>query len=160
MHGRFGEPRNAENRARRGNFWKIFGKNRVQFTVLMDVFQIDLDVDDVIHRKARCFDHASHIVEALANLLRKICRHGPIRAMRALSGNIHIVSRVHAGGAGGITGNRHLLRHDGSQLSLRRGGEGKERRNVQEQHLHAAFPLRAAPRIVRSLCPTIISSPG
>src|ERR1700730_2664104 len=112
----------------------------------------------MFHRQARGFDHACYILERLANLIRKVRWSAPVLAARSLAGDVYIVSRVNSGGTERINRSRTLLRPDRSQLGRHPACEAKQPGNHQEPH--AAFPLRAEPRIARSLCPTIISSPG
>src|SRR2546426_701914 len=119
-----------------------------------------VEINHMIHGQARGLDHALYILERLANLIRKVRWRATILAARPLAGNIHIISRVDCGRTEAISRSRHLLRSDGSQLGVDSGVEEKQRCHQQEQCPHAALPLRAEPRIVRSLCPTIISSPG
>src|SRR6267154_3759078 len=98
LHRRFRKSGNAQDRTRRRHTRKNVGEYFVQRPVLVYIFEIDLDINDVIHGQPRRLDYASHILETLANLIGKVRWNVAVEEARALPREIHIVSRVDSGG--------------------------------------------------------------
>src|SRR5258708_17242761 len=97
LHRRFRESGNAQDRTRRRHTRKKVGEYFVQRPVLIYIFEIDLDINDVIHGQPRRLDYASHILETLANLIGKVRWNAAVAEARALPREVHIVSRVNSG---------------------------------------------------------------
>src|SRR5882724_11215728 len=98
LHRRFRESGNAQDRTRRRHTRKNVGEYFVQRPVLIYIFEIDLDINDVIHGQPRRLDYASHILETLANLIGEVRWNAAVAEARALPRDIHIVPRVNSGG--------------------------------------------------------------
>ena len=160
MQGRFRDPGNAQDCTRGRNLREIIGENFVQFAVLIYVFKIYLDVNQMIHREAHGFERASYILKRLSELIRKVRGSAPVLAARSLTRDIYIVPRLDCERTECMMRSLHRLRRDRSQLSLHSRRKREQRRDQQNHESHAPFPLRAEARIARSRCPTIISSPG
>src|SRR6266850_4685287 len=105
---RFRDPGNAQDRSRGWNLREIVGEDFVQFSVVMHIFKVNLDVNQMILRQARCFERASYIVKRLANLISKGLGSAPVLAARSQTGDIHIVSRIDCGGTAFIMCSRRL----------------------------------------------------
>src|SRR6266850_3479726 len=98
LHGRFRESGNAQDRTRGRHTRKNVGEYFVQRPVLIYIFEIDLDINDMIHGQPRRLDYGSHILDTLANLIDKVRWNAAVAEARALPREIHIVSRVDSGG--------------------------------------------------------------
>src|SRR6267378_5498300 len=98
LHGRFRESGNAQDRTRWRHTRKNVGEYFVQRPVLIYIFEIDLDINDVIHGQPGRLDYGSHILETVANLIGKVRWNAAVAEARALPREIHIVSRVDSEG--------------------------------------------------------------
>src|SRR5258707_3995918 len=98
LHRRFRESGNAQDRTRGRHTRKNVGEYFVQRPVLIYIFEIDLDINDVIHGQPRRLDYGSHILETLANLIGKVRWNAAVAEARALPREIHIVSGVDSEG--------------------------------------------------------------
>src|SRR5712672_3729444 len=98
LHRRFRESGNAQDRTRGRHTRKNVGECFVKRPVLIYIFEIDLDINDMIHGQPRRLDYGSHILETLANLIDKVRWYVAVEEARALPREIHIVSRVDSGG--------------------------------------------------------------
>src|SRR5258706_13651991 len=94
LHRRFRESGNAQDRTRRRHTRKKVGEYFVQRPVLIYIFEIDLDINDVIHGQPRRLDYAAHILETLANSIGKVRWNAAIAAGRAFPREVHTVSRT------------------------------------------------------------------
>src|SRR5271167_1815792 len=105
---------NAQNPAGGWLFGEIRGEDFVQFRIVSRVFQINLNINDMLHREPGGFDDFLDVVERLANLVDKFCGSRAISTARSLRGNINIVSGIHAIRAEGIARNASCLRERGT----------------------------------------------
>src|SRR5882762_33549 len=98
LYGRFRNSGNGQDRTCGRHTRKNVGEYFVQRPVLIYIFEIDVDINDVIHGQPRRLDYASDILETLANLIGKVRWNAAVAEARALPREIHIVSRVNSGG--------------------------------------------------------------
>src|SRR5262249_14892075 len=139
----------------------ISGEDFVQFRVVGNVFEIDLNVDDMVYRQPRRLDDRPHPVEGLANLLGKFFGHRTVRSAGTLPGDINVTVGLKAGCAES-TGRSGTGRSNGPRLRVYDVHTScrQEQRAQNARTRHAAWPRRAALRMDRSRWPTINSSPG
>jgi hypothetical protein len=88
LYGGVGKARNPEDRSSRRIFLKVGSENVVQFAVVTCVFEIDLDINDVLEIQSGCFDLMLYVVERLTHLVCEDAWRGVVRAARSLSGDI------------------------------------------------------------------------
>jgi hypothetical protein len=78
---------------------KVGGEDIVEFAIVRCVFEIDLNVDDVIHGEAGGFDYLFYVVERLADLTGEIRGSGAVGTVRALAGDVDVIAGVETVGA-------------------------------------------------------------
>jgi len=94
LYGRFGNLRNAQDGAGGRAVRKIVRESFVELLIVIDVLEVHLDINDVIHREAHGFNDFADILETLTHLSRKISGSGAAVAVWALAGDINIVAGV------------------------------------------------------------------
>jgi hypothetical protein len=115
---RLGEFGYAEDGAGRRSFLEIGGEGLVEGGVVVDVFEVHLEVDEVVEVEVGGFEDGFDVVEGLADLGGEICWSGAGGSVRALGGDIEVA--IGFDGRGGLTGSWV----DGLDLSP--GGEEEE----------------------------------
>src|SRR5579863_1499534 len=68
LNRRLGNLGHAQHRPSRRSLGEIFSEDAIHFSIVADIFQINLGVDDVLDGQSRGFDDHLDVIEGLSSL--------------------------------------------------------------------------------------------
>src|SRR5579871_659974 len=143
LQRRFRHSSDSKDRARGRRLWKVIGEYPFDFVRGADVFQINLQIDHMVHGQASFFHDGFDVVERLPNLSGGIRRQAAVCTAWPLSGNVKIAVGQNSRGAKRTRRRSNTLRRYAFDLrASTHCTQQSDRSSTCDSH--AAFPLRAA----------------